>query len=224
MGPSPWTTWPYATLSTCPPPSPASARMWPRGRSLVRTARAAGAGPPHALARWLAAAGRHCGTHGSRQEHAGCGPVPPRAALRGTRAVGRGGHRQRATADSAPPTGHCSAGPSACRPSPVPRACWALRRYGAALCAQVLFNGTVRTNLDPFGEREDAALWRVLQRVHLAEAIRALAQGLDAPVVEGGTNFSVGARPLALCGRGCPSHPRAFSPAHASRRCSWAGG
>lgn len=79
---------------------------------------------------------------------------------------------------------------------------------------QVLFNGSVRSNLDPFGEREDEALWRVLKRVHLAEAVTALPRGLDAPVVEGGTNFSVGARHARLA----PLSSCAHTPASAGQR------
>ncbi|XP_019185928.1 PREDICTED: ABC transporter C family member 12-like isoform X2 [Ipomoea nil] len=44
----------------------------------------------------------------------------------------------------------------------------------------VLFSGTLRFNLDPFNEHNDADLWEALERAHLKEAIRRNAFGLDA--------------------------------------------
>jgi len=42
----------------------------------------------------------------------------------------------------------------------------------------------------------DSELWRALDLVHLRQAVAELAGGLDAPVVEGGANFSVGQKQL----------------------------
>jgi ABC-type multidrug transport system fused ATPase/permease subunit len=36
----------------------------------------------------------------------------------------------------------------------------------------LLFNGTMRTNLDPFGQYDDAALWDALKRAYLVEESR----------------------------------------------------
>ncbi|MDW8272263.1 MAG: ABC transporter transmembrane domain-containing protein [Bacteroidota bacterium] len=61
----------------------------------------------------------------------------------------------------------------------------------------ILLLGTVRTNLDRWGRYSDAALWRVLEQVTLAETIAQLG-GLDAPIGEHGGNLSQGQRQL-LC-------------------------
>ncbi|XP_059490469.1 ATP-binding cassette sub-family C member 4-like [Neocloeon triangulifer] len=61
----------------------------------------------------------------------------------------------------------------------------------------VLFSGTLRYNLDPFGEYPDFLLWRALEDVELKDSVAEIA-GLDSPVSAGGTNWSVGQRQL-LC-------------------------
>ncbi|KAG2290989.1 hypothetical protein Bca52824_037658 [Brassica carinata] len=67
--------------------------------------------------------------------------------------------------------------------------------------APVLFSGTVRFNLDPFGEHNDADLWESLERAHLKDTIRRNPLGLDAEVSEAGENFSVGQRQLLSLAR-----------------------
>ncbi|KAL6991616.1 Canalicular multispecific organic anion transporter 1 [Sarracenia purpurea var. burkii] len=67
--------------------------------------------------------------------------------------------------------------------------------------APVLFSGTVRFNLDPFNEHNDADLWEALERAHLKDAIRRNSLGLDAEVSEAGENFSVGQRQLLSLAR-----------------------
>ncbi|KAK3432700.1 hypothetical protein EUGRSUZ_D00224 [Eucalyptus grandis] len=62
----------------------------------------------------------------------------------------------------------------------------------------VLFSGTVRFNLDPFNEHNDADLWEALERAYLKDVIRRNSYGLDAEVSEGGENFSIGQKQL-LC-------------------------
>ncbi|KAL6561922.1 Canalicular multispecific organic anion transporter 1 [Orobanche gracilis] len=65
----------------------------------------------------------------------------------------------------------------------------------------VLFSGTVRFNLDPFNEHNDADLWEALERAHLKDVIRRNHLGLDAEVSEAGENFSVGQRQLLSLSR-----------------------
>jgi len=47
----------------------------------------------------------------------------------------------------------------------------------------LIFVGTVRFNLDPFTEHNDADLWEALERAHLKDVIRRNSLGLDAEVI-----------------------------------------
>ena len=46
----------------------------------------------------------------------------------------------------------------------------------------VLFMGSLRRNLDPFGTYGDNDIWNVLEEVHLAQTVREMAAGLDTEV------------------------------------------
>ncbi|KAI4382506.1 hypothetical protein MLD38_008463 [Melastoma candidum] len=60
----------------------------------------------------------------------------------------------------------------------------------------VLFQGTVRMNLDPLEEHSDREIWEVLHKCNLADTVRRDWRLLDAPVAEDGENWSVGQRQL----------------------------
>lgn len=59
----------------------------------------------------------------------------------------------------------------------------------------VLFSGTLRSNLDPFGTRTDQQLWEVLERVHLRKYVAALPGKLDSAVTES-TSLAAVCHPL----------------------------
>jgi ABC-type multidrug transport system fused ATPase/permease subunit len=62
----------------------------------------------------------------------------------------------------------------------------------------LLLEKTRRYNLDPFNQHSDEKLWQALEKANLADAIRAMGQGLSSPIAEGGDNISHGQKQL-LC-------------------------
>lgn len=68
---------------------------------------------------------------------------------------------------------------------------------GSHMQDPVLFSGSMRSNMDPWGRHTDAQLWQVLRQVQLGGAVRKVG-GLDARMAEAGDNLSVGQRQL-LC-------------------------
>lgn len=65
----------------------------------------------------------------------------------------------------------------------------------------VLFSGPLRKSLDPLGRHSDAEIWAALAGVNMRDAIAALPKQLDAPLSEGGSNFSAGQRQLLTIAR-----------------------
>ncbi|PKI77038.1 hypothetical protein CRG98_002541 [Punica granatum] len=65
----------------------------------------------------------------------------------------------------------------------------------------ILFQGTVRANLDPLQQHSDQEIWEVLKKCHLEELVRQDMRLLEAPVAEDGENWSVGQRQLVCLAR-----------------------
>jgi ABC-type multidrug transport system fused ATPase/permease subunit len=53
----------------------------------------------------------------------------------------------------------------------------------------VVFTGTLRFNLDPFGQYSDEQLWKALDVTHLKTYVSKLEDGLQHTVSEGGANL-----------------------------------
>lgn len=65
----------------------------------------------------------------------------------------------------------------------------------------VLFSGSLRLNLDPFGQKSDDEVWRALELAHLKSFAKGLTAGLNHEISEGGENLSVGQRQLVCLAR-----------------------
>jgi len=70
----------------------------------------------------------------------------------------------------------------------------------------VLFTGTVKNNLDPFEEYSDEQIFQVLTRVGLTTSVgdapgASSVKSLEDPVLDGGSNFSVGEKQLLVIAR-----------------------
>ncbi|KAL1780294.1 canalicular multispecific organic anion transporter 2 [Sigmodon hispidus] len=65
----------------------------------------------------------------------------------------------------------------------------------------ILFSGTLRMNLDPFGRYSEEDIWRALELAHLHTFVSSQPAGLDFQCSEGGDNLSVGQRQLVCLAR-----------------------
>ncbi|XP_021726872.1 ABC transporter C family member 14-like [Chenopodium quinoa] len=74
-------------------------------------------------------------------------------------------------------------------------------RFGIIPQEPVLFQGTVRINVDPLGLYSEEEIWKSLERCQLKDIVAAKPEKLDAPVTEEGENWSVGQRQLMCLGR-----------------------
>ncbi|XP_066955738.1 LOW QUALITY PROTEIN: ATP-binding cassette sub-family C member 5-like [Macrobrachium rosenbergii] len=60
----------------------------------------------------------------------------------------------------------------------------------------VLFQGSIRYNLDPFEEHDDASIWEALEQSSLKRVVQQQDKGLMSVVATAGENFAVGERQL----------------------------
>ncbi|KAG0228164.1 hypothetical protein BGW41_003534 [Actinomortierella wolfii] len=64
-----------------------------------------------------------------------------------------------------------------------------------------LFGGTIRLNLDPFDEWQDADIWAALESASLKNYVSSLPEGLQTVIDNGGDNMSLGQRQLMSLAR-----------------------
>lgn len=53
----------------------------------------------------------------------------------------------------------------------------------------ILFSGTLRENLDPFGNFDDQQLWSAIKQAHLEATVREFEKKLEHEIAENGSNL-----------------------------------
>ncbi|CAB4312055.1 unnamed protein product [Prunus armeniaca] len=81
-------------------------------------------------------------------------------------------------------------------------------RFGIIPQEPVLFEGTVRSNIDPVGIYSDEEIWKSLERCQLKDVVAAKPDKLNSLVADDGGNWSVGQRQLLCLGRVMLKHSR----------------
>ncbi|KAL6650383.1 hypothetical protein ACP70R_009308 [Stipagrostis hirtigluma subsp. patula] len=74
-------------------------------------------------------------------------------------------------------------------------------RFGVIPQEPVLFEGTVRSNIDPTGRYSEDEIWQALERCQLKDIVASKSEKLDALVADMGENWSVGQKQLLCFGR-----------------------
>jgi ATP-binding cassette subfamily B protein len=91
----------------------------------------------------------------------------------------------------------------------APEALW--RSIGYVPQRSYLFAGTIESNLRfARPDASDAQLWEALEIAQAAGFVQSLADGLDSPVAQGGTNFSGGQRQRLAIARALIARPSVF--------------
>ena len=72
----------------------------------------------------------------------------------------------------------------------------------------VLFQASLRDNIDPLGQSSQEELWRVVRESNLEEKVMADTRGLDMLVEAEGENFSVGEKQLICLARALVRRPK----------------
>ncbi|XP_074291978.1 ABC transporter C family member 3-like [Silene latifolia] len=74
-------------------------------------------------------------------------------------------------------------------------------RLGIIPQEPVMFQGTIRSNLDPLQMYTDENVWEALDKCQLGDEVRKMEKKLDSHVTENGENWSMGQRQLICLGR-----------------------